>query len=394
MKANKPLNVCMVQHMFFPLWAGPAERFFRYSPGLKERNVILSIMTAMRPGLMRKEVLEGTEIRRVGFPTKSVSAYKVFNTTALLYAIVGKPRPDILLLFGLAPVHIPFLWLVRIFGIKTIFVHTMARQSPSQNRTARTRISNLLHLMILKATNQQVFSTTFMANYLQEIGYGRNNVSIIPNGVNTERFTPVDIITKSDLREALELPADDFIVLFTGIRQERKGVVELVEGWIKYKKSGGKGHLVLVGQEQRERLEFAEFYEKWDKIVAKITEEHQIIIRPASKRIEQYFQAADLFAFLSKHEGMPNVILEAMGCALPIMLTRFDGFSNDYGTHGEQIYITNHDIDQIAADLRLLIENGELRKKLAENGREWVKKNQEIEVVLDKYCDLFNKTVN
>ena len=37
--------------------------------------------------------------------------------------------------------------------------------------------------------------------------------------------------------------------------------------------------------------------------------------------VSRYFQAADLFIFPSRTEGLPNVILEALSCGVPVIAT-------------------------------------------------------------------------
>ena len=71
-KEQKLIKVWMVQHMFYPLWAGPAERFFRYRPGLLKRGIELSFITALREGLKKEEIFEGARVIRVGNNYKNV----------------------------------------------------------------------------------------------------------------------------------------------------------------------------------------------------------------------------------------------------------------------------------------------------------------------------------
>ncbi len=387
----KPISVWMIQHVFPPLWAGPAERFLRYRPGLKNRGVELDFVTSMLENVPRREQMNGSEVYRIGPTIKGVPTYKRFTIRAFLFAI--KKRPDILLLFGLHPIHLPFTWLVRIIGIKIIFINTMARTRVNQTVSFKAKLSDYLYLLIINSVNALVFSTDTLAEHIQALGFNKKEkVNIIPNGVDIKRFRPRTNKERDSFRNELNLPEEDLIFLYVGLRVPRKGVSELLKGWKAYKKEGGKGHLLLVGGEQNELASLAEFYKEWGEMVSELKESENVIIRPPTKEIQKYFKASDVFVFLSKHEGMPNVILEAMGCGLPVLTTKFEGFSAAFGRDRQELIITTHETEKIKSDLQVLSDT-KMVSKLGINARNWIVENQDLEIILDKYVDLFKRVL-
>lgn len=46
-----------------------------------------------------------------------------------------------------------------------------------------------------------------------------------------------------------------------------------------------------------------------------------------------YYRAADIFVLASRHEGMPNALLEAMSCALPSIVTDASSGPLEYVSH-------------------------------------------------------------
>ena len=47
----------------------------------------------------------------------------------------------------------------------------------------------------------------------------------------------------------------------------------------------------------------------------------EIIFRGKVTNVEQYLQASDVYIATSKSEGLPNGVLEAMACGLPVLLS-------------------------------------------------------------------------
>jgi len=172
---------------------------------------------------------------------------------------------------------------------------------------------------------------------------------------------------------------------------DRKGVIELVEAWRRYRAEGGQGWLVMVGQELRHDAERAQFYERWDRCVAALRPSDQIELRGPHARIEEYFRAADLFVLLSELEGTPNVIPEAMASGVPVLTTRFRGFSAELGGDGRELVITERDPHAVRQALARLLGDPRLRRRLAAAGRAWVEQHQDIEASLDEYRALLER---
>jgi glycosyltransferase involved in cell wall biosynthesis len=387
---GKELTLWVISYLFAPVWAGPAERFLRYGPKLGERGVRMTVITAMRAGQPPREVKDGIPVERIGNVRRGVASIDGFLSRAVLHAVTGGHRPHVMLFLAVGPFLLPFLWILKCTGRKSVYVSTMARLDPGRPRSFRTSIVNRLKWAIYNGFDSIVCSTHALAEELTVLGLDPRKVKIIPNGVSLNRFRPSHSVDEvRTLRQALRLPLEGPIVLYVGSRVDRKGVIELVDAWKRYRLRGGPGWLVMVGQEVREDPERQEFYRRWDRQVSELRAEDHVAVRGAHARIEEYFRAADLFVLLSELEGTPNVIPEAMASGVPVLTTRFRGFSTELGRDGSELVITERDPEQVSHTLRRLLNDPRLRGELAAAGRAWVEKHQDVESALDQYTALF-----
>jgi glycosyltransferase involved in cell wall biosynthesis len=276
--------------------------------------------------------------------------------------------------------------MLRLTGIRSVYVSTMARLDPDTPRSLKKWVLDRLKRVAYSAFHALVCSTSTLSGDLTGLGVNPDKVRTIPNGVALNRFRPAKSIDEvRALRQALHLPIDGPIVLYVGLRVDRKGVIELVDAWKRYRVAGGAGWLVIVGQERRDDEEYASFYARWDRCVAAIRPEDQIELRGPYAQIEEYFRCADLFVLLSELEGMPNVIPEAMASGVPVLTTQFRGFSTDLGRDGRELVITQRNPEEVSEALSRLLGDPQRLGTLAAAGRTWVQEHQDVERTLDRY---------
>jgi len=79
--------------------------------------------------------------------------------------------------------------------------------------------------------------------------------------------------------------------------------------------------------------------------------------------LTRFYQGADGFVFASSCENMPNILLEAMAGALPIVCSNRRPMTDLLGEAG--VYFEPESVDSIAAAIEKLMRNTELRRTVA-----------------------------
>ena len=200
-------------------------------------------------------------------------------------------------------------------------------------------------------------------------------IGIIYNGVDTDKFYPLTdkkVILKSEC--AVQ-------ILFVSRLIERKGLQYVIPK-LQYiqKKAGKKIRLIIVGDgPYRESLENLVLENKCSEMV-------HFEGQKDKDELLSYYQHADIFILPSKKEGMPNVVLEAMACGLPIVMTPCEG--------SEELVTDNgiiSSIEDFSDNLIRLCADSSLREEMGKNSLYNVNKNFLWENIAQKYLQVFEK---
>jgi len=195
--------------------------------------------------------------------------------------------------------------------------------------------------------------STYAADSFVAEGIPRSRMRVIPYGVDLETFTPP---ADGERRDGMRFEA-----IFSGQMTQRKGLSYLLEGWRRF--AAADARLTIVGQAVGDPRALAPYADLFRHVP------HQS--RPA---LAQLYRACDVFVFPTLVEGMPLVVLEAMACGLPVIVTA-NGPADIVRDGIDGFVIPSRDPDAIADRLEALRADPVLR---AEMGRQAARRAAEF----------------
>lgn len=198
-------------------------------------------------------------------------------------------------------------------------------------------------------------------------------ILVFPNGVDTDIFCPL---------EDKEFSEDHIEILFVSRLIERKGLQYVIPYLQEIENSSGrKIHLTIVGDGPYK--ETLQTMAEESGVSSMITFEGQ----KDKDELLPYYQSGDIFVFPSKKEGMPNAVLEAMACGLPIVMSPCQGSSELIDGNG---VISDIDLTKFKESLIAIISAGnEDLKRMADCSRQRVRKLFSWGSVAERYMTLF-----
>jgi glycosyltransferase involved in cell wall biosynthesis len=198
-------------------------------------------------------------------------------------------------------------------------------------------------------------------------------VQVIPNGVDTGFFIPAQ--SKPARNESV------LRILFVGRFRHQKNLPFLFRQAAQLPATTFELHLVGDGPEKQQLEELARKL----GIASAITWHGWL---PPAALLKMY-QSADCLVNPSLYEGMPNVVLEAMACGLPVIASRVPG-NDELVREGETGFLFDlQEPDSLMNAFGQLMNNRGLCARLGANARNRVTKNFSWSNVAQAYLALF-----
>ncbi|KAA3646292.1 MAG: glycosyltransferase family 1 protein [Chloroflexi bacterium] len=105
------------------------------------------------------------------------------------------------------------------------------------------------------------------------------------------------------------------------------------------------------------------------------------------------YQDANLYVYPSRHEGMPNVVLEAMASGLPVVASRIAGNEELVIPDETGLLVPPDDVDALTDALRQLIPDAQRRQQMGQAARQRVEEHYTWRSVAEQYLELLEKAV-
>lgn len=108
-------------------------------------------------------------------------------------------------------------------------------------------------------------------------------------------------------------------------------------------------------------------------------------------QLKEHYHAATLFLFPSRHEGMPNAVLEAMASGLPVVATRIAG-NEELVVNGETgALVPAEDAESLRESLRPLLVHAQTREQMGRAARRRVEESFSWNRVAEQYQSILIK---
>jgi glycosyltransferase involved in cell wall biosynthesis len=242
----------------------------------------------------------------------------------------------------------------------------------------------LRNLLLRRAEGFVALSEEMAAEY-QEAGVRPDRLHRIPNGVDVERFRPVEPGQRAALRRQLGFP-DGPVALFTGRLVTHKGLPLLVRTWEALKRDHVPVTLFLVGEGG------ADMHACETELRTFVRErqlESSVRFTGVVTNVVDYLRAADVFVFPSENDGLPLSLVEAMSCGLPVVSTLVGGM-RDFLVDGENAFVIDMgDANGLAQALRRALAGGPIVEAIGRAARATAVSRFSHEAVTDQWIQLF-----
>ncbi len=233
-------------------------------------------------------------------------------------------------------------------------------------------------------------------------------IIVIPNGVDVEHFksmvrnellaVSLGLNERKTLAPYAHLPRGsvpgsagekderNLVIGFVGELRQKKGLKTLLNAYAQLNRQL-RAALLIIGEvragEDKKAFDVFVQYNPTAKIVV------TGYISPTD--LPAYYSLIDVFVQPSRHDGMPNALLEAMACKKPVIATPVGGILDVVKDGENGIFVPVNDGDGLANAIHEVLSNAELRNRLSKAARQTVIDGFSLQKELHGNLDVYRK---
>jgi glycosyltransferase involved in cell wall biosynthesis len=332
-------------------------------------KILIVSLTALGP--------MGLEARALGLRTESLEMSRgVPDPRGMLRLVrlVREWRPDVV---HSHMVHANLMArMLRIFAPVPVLVSTIHNiHEGGRLLMAGYRLTN--HL----ADHMTIVSQAAADRFINDRIVPKRLLTVIPNGVEIERFQNVPSAVRESLRRSLGL-TQHFVWLAVGRFEIAKDYPTMLHAFAAVRQRHAEAVLLLVGggSLQAETEAFAESLGLSGAV-------RFLGIRPD---VPELMTAADAYVMSSAWEGMPIVLLEAAAAGLPVVATRVGGNHEVVGNEETGFLVPPRDAGALGDAMSRLMQSPETeRRAMGQRGREYVQRKYRLGRVVDRWEEVY-----
>jgi glycosyltransferase involved in cell wall biosynthesis len=219
-------------------------------------------------------------------------------------------------------------------------------------------------------------------------GIPRERVHFLPNAIDMRRFSMPTAAQRAAAREMVGVKPDEVACVFLGRLSREKGLMDLLHAWVRLRpRNAGvllvagpdmDGHAWNVGPEARAFVE-SQGLDRSVRFLGPVTD------------VARLMHAADVLIQPSHFEALGLSAVEALACGVPVIASAVGGLVDFVvdGVNGRTC--PPKDPAALAEQLQTLIDDGDLRRRLASAARPSVEREYDEQLVFNRFADLIRE---
>jgi mannosylfructose-phosphate synthase len=251
------------------------------------------------------------------------------------------------------------------------------QEKARQSRSLRTLFLSPLYWFYSiydRAQNRKIALTMLLSNWAEGEykRYYKGPTCVVRSGVDPVRFTPGG--DRSGIRARYGYAENEFVLLWLGIFMPHRRLEDAILAVRHLASKNVAVRLLLAGSERS----YPHYLHSLKAMVSGLNLERRITFtgKVADEEIRDFYSACDAFLFPNDNQTWGLVVLEAMACGCPVLVSRGAGV-HEVLSHGENaLLFPPRKPEALADQIEALTREPELQRKIARNG---------MQLVRDKY---------
>ena len=205
---------------------------------------------------------------------------------------------------------------------------------------------------------------------------------VLPNGIETSRFNP-ELFDKCAMRDKYKIPGGSTVITIIGRMTPGKGHEEFLAAAAEINRTHDNVFFVVTGSASKGEDD----YEKKIRDKASELNLQNLIFTGYAEDVREILSATDILAFPSHNESFGVTLTESMAMKVPVAASSFGGVLDIVEDEVNGLLYPPKDFRQLTNVLIRLINNPELRQKLADAGRKTVEEKFDSGIITNKLME-------
>jgi glycosyltransferase involved in cell wall biosynthesis len=365
----------MIISNFHPVVGGTENQALLLCRALMQRGLGVAVLTRRVPGLPAAEQVGGVRVNR---SIRVIDRGKLFGVTyfltCLAYLVSHRSEYDIIHCHILHGFHsLAALFVKLLFG-KKVVIKVASSGALSDFLMLKNSLCGAWMLGFLTYADRVIALCRTSAAEARGHGFPDARITVIPNGVDADRFVPAHGPAPGRSR-----------LVYAGSLNAAKGLDVLIDAFSRLKERHAELMLDIFGSGPLEAsLRHA---------AAAPGLAGSVALHGRVTDLERHFDGTCIFVQPSLVEGMSNVILEAMAAGLPVVATRAGAAGDIIEDGATGLLVDPGSARQIQdAVLRLLCDEG-LADRIGRAARALIESRYGIAQVAASYHALYRELI-